>query len=329
MGKESSGGVQQQPVSSTVTQSNLPEYARPYFEELMNRGSAESQRPYEAYPGARLQNFAPNEQAAFGMVQDLAQQGTPGALTAAADRTQQAAGFQTDFTPSQFQGGIFNNQAAGQYMSPYIDQVLNRQQARTMQRFGEAQGGRDARAVNAGAFGGSRAGVVDEVARREMNMQLSDNEARALDQAYTQAGGLFQSDQARRLQAEGMGETSRGAAAQFGLQNEQIGLQAGQQFMGIAGLGDQIALQRASALGVAGAQERSLGQQGLDIGYSDFINQRDYPRQNLQFQSSLLRGVPISAQSEVTNYQAPPNTGTQLAGLAATGIGAYNAFSQT
>ena len=94
-----------------------------------------------------------------------------------------------------------------------LDQLINRLGVRhTQQRFGEAQAGRDARAVGAGAFGGSRAGVVDEVARREMNMQLADNEARALDQAYSQAGQLFQSDAARGLQAQGLGEQSQ----QFG-----------------------------------------------------------------------------------------------------------------
>jgi len=328
MGKSSGGGQSQQPVQSTVTQSNLPEYARPYFEDLMSRGQTESQRPYEPYGGARLQTFAPREQAAFGMVEDLAQQGTPQALQLAGQTAGNVAGYQPGFTPSQFQGGIFDNQAASQYMSPYLDQVLNRQQDRTMQRFNEAQGGRDARAVQAGAFGGSRAGIVDEVARREMQMQLGDNEARAMDAAYTQAQQGFQSDAARSLQAQQYGEQSQqyGAGLQQGAQG--LNLQAAGQLQGIAGAGDQIALQRAQALGIAGGQERGLAQQGLDIGYQDFVNQRDFPRQNLQFQSSLLRGVPVSAQSEVTQYQAPPNPGTQLAGLGITALGAYNAFGR-
>ena len=203
MGKSSGGGQSQQPVQSTVTQSNLPEYARPYFEDLMSRGQTESQRPYEPYGGARLQTFAPREQAAFGMVEDLAQQGTPQALQLAGQTAGNVAGYQPGFTPSQFQGGIFDNQAASQYMSPYLDQVLNRQQDRTMQRFNEAQGGRDARAVQAGAFGGSRAYVREGLAEDEMMDRQSQIRAEGLQAAYNAATGQFNADENRILSRQG------------------------------------------------------------------------------------------------------------------------------
>ena len=35
----------------TVTQTNLPEYVRPYFERLLGRTEAESKREYEPYGG--------------------------------------------------------------------------------------------------------------------------------------------------------------------------------------------------------------------------------------------------------------------------------------
>ena len=51
------GGVQE----SKVTQTNLPEYARPYFEELLGRTVFETTRPYEAYPGQRIAEFTDRE----------------------------------------------------------------------------------------------------------------------------------------------------------------------------------------------------------------------------------------------------------------------------
>ena len=39
------GGSSQQPTQSTTYTSNLPEYARPYFERMMGRAEAESNQP--------------------------------------------------------------------------------------------------------------------------------------------------------------------------------------------------------------------------------------------------------------------------------------------
>jgi len=68
-------------------------------------------------------------------------------------------------------------------------------------------------------------------------------------------------------------------------------------------------------------------QQGLDIAYADFINQRDFPRQQLNYYSGILRGVPITPGQESTTYQAPPSQLSQLLGLGVGGLGLAKAFS--
>jgi hypothetical protein len=78
------------------------------------------------------------------------------------------------------------------------------------------------------------------------------------------------------------------------------------------------------AVGQTGEDYR---QQQLDVGYNDFVNQRDSNRQNLQFLSSILRGVPIAANSDVQTT-TPTNP---LAGImgSATGLNAlYNLGKQ-
>lgn len=55
------GGGGPQQVTSTVTQSNLPAYVQPYFEQVLQRGLFESARPYQPYGGQRLAQFAPEE----------------------------------------------------------------------------------------------------------------------------------------------------------------------------------------------------------------------------------------------------------------------------
>ena len=82
MGKGSSGGGVQE---SVVTQTNLPEYAEPFFQELLGRTVYESTRPYEAFPGQRIAEFDPFEQYGMQGMAEMAQAGTPQQITDASN----------------------------------------------------------------------------------------------------------------------------------------------------------------------------------------------------------------------------------------------------
>ena len=62
--------------TSDVTQSNLPEYARPYYQDLMARAGYESAVPYTPYAGSRLAMFSPQEQTAMDRISALGVSGT-------------------------------------------------------------------------------------------------------------------------------------------------------------------------------------------------------------------------------------------------------------
>ena len=119
MGKSSPAPTKQE---VTTTQSNLPEYAKPYFMDIMTRAQKESNRPYEAYGGERIAKFTPAQEqiqqnalamgapAQFGTGSALALQAGRGALDLNYDTGQFNAGynpsqFQTGFNPSQFSSG--------------------------------------------------------------------------------------------------------------------------------------------------------------------------------------------------------------------------------
>ena len=56
------------PTSQTVTQTNLPEYARPYVETLLGKAQAltdTSQNPYQQYGGQRIAGFTPMQEQSF------------------------------------------------------------------------------------------------------------------------------------------------------------------------------------------------------------------------------------------------------------------------
>jgi hypothetical protein len=53
----------------------------------------------------------------------------------------------------------------------------------------------------------------------------------------------------------------------------------------------------ADMLAGAGAQQRGIEQEGITADYNEFLAQRDYPQKMLQFQQSMLQGLPISTVS--------------------------------
>lgn len=60
----------------------------------------------------------------------------------------------------------------------------------------------------------------------------------------------------------------------------------------------------------AGQQQRGIEQEGITADYNEFLAQRDYPQKMLQFQQSMLQGLPIST---VTNTPAQQSGLGQLA----------------
>ena len=65
------------------------------------------------------------------------------------------------------------------------------------------------------------------------------------------------------------------------------------QAAGFAGTRQAMEYDRLGQLEAAGQRRRGLAQQGLDMGYQDFLRQQAFPREQLNLYSGLLRGVPV------------------------------------
>ncbi len=110
--------------SGTQTTINeLPEWARGYAKNTLEKTAALSEKPYQAYEGARISGFSPmqlqSQQAAANMQ-------TSGATGAGIDIAGAAAlgGLGQNYQGGQFQGGQFGGRQAAQYMSPFIEQSV-------------------------------------------------------------------------------------------------------------------------------------------------------------------------------------------------------------
>ena len=305
-------GRQSAPAEQTVVQSNLPKYVRPYFERLLERTEAESKREYEPYEGQRLAGEAQDTLDARQRARDVAGSGIAGLPVAQAATT---AGIGRALQGMGYQAGQFDSDAAAQYMSPYMQQVVDVQKERAILDAQRQGAGRGAQAVQAGAFGGSRAAVQEALAGEALNRQLAEIQASGQQQAFEQAQQQFERDRAARADAERIG---LGA-----------GELAGQQARSLADLGRLARegdIESARLLEQVGKDITAREQAGLDLAYQDFVRQRDFPRENLQFLSSILRGVPITPSTETTTMQAY-NPIQQLLGTGISALGLYKGLS--
>jgi hypothetical protein len=354
------GGAQ----TSTVNQSNLPAYARPYFERIMNRSEAASNRPYEAYPGQRVAEASNDMNASYQGARNLQNTYLPSfnqASEAYTDALGQAgravSGYdpngvdwagqreQTDAAVYGYDPNIemFGQDAAQRYMNPYIGNVISQAQQATQQNFLESQGGRASQAVKSGAFGGSRATIADEVARRTYDSQFQSLTADLLDKGYSNAQAQFMADRtardnanqyranlglqgsAQNLQSMSAQDAANQYRAKLGMEGAAFGLEAGQRMQGLGESAFGMAGKQANLLNTYGQQQQALQQQGLNQAYEDFANQRDAERQNINFLSGNLRGFNVTPQSNSITYAPSGTSVNQALGLGIAGLGAVNA----
>ena len=242
----------------TSTEGSLADWASPYVTNMLGKGQALSEMPYQAYSGPLTAGQSELQTQAF---QGLGALNVP--------TTQMGA-----FTPTSFTSGT----TAQDYMSPYIGAALEPQIAEA-QRQAEIQRVQTAgRLGKAGAYGGSRQAIMESEGQRNLLRNLADIYGTGMQQAYTQGMGQFNVEQQREMAAQDL-------ANRYGL--------------------SALAAQQ-----VGGGLQRDIEQQGIAADIGQFREERDYPYKQVQYQQSLLQGLPISKQE--TTYVEPSSLSTGL-----------------
>ena len=301
-----------QPTEQNITQTSLPDYYEPYATRLIQRAEAESKRGYQPYEGQRLASENADTAASRALARQVAgspiagfDQATAGTTTAM-NRALQGIGFQSqDFDSAQAQ----------KYMDPYLQNVLDVQKQAAITDFDRAQAARDASAVQAGAFGGSRGAVQQALAAEGLQDKLAEITATGRQKAFEQAQRQFGADRDARMAAERLGLGAADALTQQGAQLAQLGEKARAGDIESAQLLEKIAKDR-----------QAREQAGLDLSYEDFVRQRDFPKEQLQFYSSILRGIPVQPSTETTKFQQY-NPVKDLLGTGIAGLGLYKGIT--
>ena len=298
----------------------------PYAENLLGQAELLTDTeltPYQQYMRDRVAQFTPLQQQSFenaGLMQTAPQLGDATAMAGMAGLG--ALNTQYTFNPYQTQQFTGNNVQA--YMSPYMQNVVERQQADAQRQSDIARQAQGAQAARAGAFGGSGDFLMRSQAAGNLARQKGDIQAKGLQDAYQQAMQQFNQSQAQNLAGQQLNAQQQQFGAGLGLQGLQTAMTGAKS---LADIGQTQYGQNLGLLDVQnkfGTQQQQQIQNQLNTEYQDFLNYQNYPYKQLGFMSDMIRGLPLTQQSQ-TMYQQPPSMVQQVAGLGLTGkaLGAF------
>jgi hypothetical protein len=228
-----------------------------------------------------------------------------------------AAGMTTDeFLRNYLIGDTFSEADLSPYLDTYtaaMNPAIRQIQEQTA--LGQ-QAARD-RAATAGAFGGSRLGLMEATLGSEGIQSEADLLAQAGADALGFAAGRFDTDRSARFDAD----TALRSAYET---DEASRLKEIQAIQDAATTQENLKNQVAQGLITAGEAERMLDQRGFDASYSDYLDQRSKPYDDLNFLLGLASGVPYDTSSysssmRETRGQAPSVYSQLLSGLGSLG----------
>ena len=265
----------------TTSQVKLPDYIDKASESLVATAGDVAKEGYIPYTGQRLAGLSQIEQDAITQAQ--AMKGIGGTQAGQAYTAATASG-----APAL--------SSVGSYMTDYNKNVADIAAREMRDQSAIQQQGIGAQAAQVGAFGGSRQAVLEAERQKNLTQGVGDLYTKAQADAYQTALSASQQDRQQQLQsALGMSTT---AAQQQALGQSDI-----QQQMGIGGLG------------------RQMDQQALDLGYQNFLTERDYPKTQLGFYSNILQGTPYSQSTVGSTYTPQPSFLNQAMGAGISGLG--------
>ncbi len=299
--------------STTTTYPVLPDYAKQPTAD-MAATLQELLKKQVNVPEQQVAGFSPTQLGAMNM----AMQGI-GAYQPFLDAAQasQAAALGTTGAGVQALGQMnFDPSRAQAFMDPYQQSVTNEALKEIDRQAAMAQNQLAGKAVQAGAFGGSRFGLQQSETARNAQDLKSRRIFEDLSRNYQQAQSAAQAANTQRMQqAQQFGNLGKqtsgigGMMAGLGAQTQQLGQSDINQLMGIGGM------------------QQQLAQRMFDTETANIAAMENAPFQRLSASAGILgQLLPGGAGTQVVAPFAQTNPYAQAAGLFATGAGGLGAL---
>ena len=287
-------GQPTQVIPTTIAEPKIAEEIAPFLKDILGKGQAlykqRMEEGFVPFEGQTLADVTAQQKAAQEGIAGLVGTQKPvldeaGALVRAGSERATAEALQP-------------------FMNPYQQAVTDIAKRQAQERFEqETLPGLRKQAIDAGAFGGSRAAMRESQAQDAQARLLADLQAKGDLAAFQNAQAQFAAQKQREAQtAEGLTGL---ATTQFGQQLKEFG-----------------------QLEAVGREEQQRQQQLLDESYKRFLQERGFPEQQLGQYQALVAGTPIGQQSITrTPQQFQPSPIAQALGTATGVANIYGAFS--
>ena len=361
--KGKGGGGSSAPQENTTYTSDLPEYAKPFYEELLKQsgkqtyttdasGNVTGVKTDTPYAGDRVAGFTDLQERVqtdvAGMSPrgefDLAQTNIADAI--GTSRTAAGGiGSALGYTPGTVESlgmttpGTFDATAAATYMSPYQTNVTDAAIREAKKQADIQKNANAMSSIGRGTFGSGREALMTGEADAQTRALIADLRAQGQEKSFLNAQSQFERDRAAGMTAEERTLQAEMDRRKLQQQGDQYG--AGlQKDIGLAGLQAQMAgagqqatigaadqateLERLQAQAATGAEQQAMSQEELNIAYQQFMENQDAERRALEFQSNILRGTAGALGSTQTQYAPAPSMASQIGGLGLAGLGLYN-----
>ena len=257
----------------------VPDILKPYVEETLKG----TQELYRQRLGEGFQPYGGQTIAPFTEEELEAQEGLKSLIGVQAPLQEEALtgvrGMAERFTPEK----------AAQYMSPYMRAVTDERKRQAQREYERTKVPEfEADAVRAGGMSGLGTRAAVEAAERATGQSrlLEGIEAKGLQDAYKDAQTGFATQKAREAaQAESLQKLGQGI------------FKAGSQEQGL--------------LQAIGEEKRKMGQSALDEAYYKYVQEREFPEQQLARYQSSIYGNPLLRTPNVatTGTQTPYSPG--------------------
>jgi len=262
------------PTTGGSSSSTLSEWAGPYVTDMLGKAQAIAEQPYQVYGGPQTAGESGLQSKVFQGLGNLSFPSQLGQSFSSTGAYQPPAMAPGAFTPGAIgtgAGAPTTAPSAGQPTGPtgVASQYMNPYLQSVLQP------------------------QLEEM-RRQSQINLQPGLAK-----LTQAGGfgggrqaIMESEANRNLLQAQNQAIGTGYSNAYDKAMQQFNTEQGQ------------ARTLADMMSGAGTQQRGIEQEGITADYNEFLAQRDYPQKMLQFQQSMLQGLPISTVSNQAAQQS-------------------------
>tara|TARA_R110000744_G_scaffold155136_1_gene270339 strand:- start:317 stop:1411 length:1095 start_codon:yes stop_codon:yes gene_type:complete len=345
--------------SSTVSGTEIPAWVAAAGREAFSVASGIASEDYPVYEGARIAGMSDKEKVGYDALEAGAEDYLPFMNDASAVADTLGTGYgamtQEELLGDEYVGATreellgddadpFSLASAQPYIDIYqssMDPAVREIEEQTTL----AQNAARARAAQGGGAFGSRLGIMEATTAGEGIQAAGDLRAGAARDALGFASGRYDADLAQaerdrsaRFGADAAlrGQYDTDRQARFGADtqvrqgyetDEASRIQQMEAYQGMAPLIQDLQRQAAAGLITSGQAERQLDQQALDIAYADFLDQKMYPQEQLNFALGALSGTPYNTMNRSYTTGSQMSANPSLFGQALAGAGSlYSAY---